>query len=136
MRRRSKLSYLTFLVVWVSFLSGGFDFKGTHYIASYKKCESPDLENIHRLFCYFLIGIEQSGATMLHFYMHPFGETAMTGTAILMESHASIHTYPEHKSVFVDLFTCGESTDWKKFEEIMVEILQPKIIERKIIDRN
>jgi ornithine decarboxylase len=31
--------------------------------------------------------------------------------ALLAESHASVHTYPERGSVFVDVFTCGHRAD-------------------------
>jgi S-adenosylmethionine/arginine decarboxylase-like enzyme len=56
----------------------------------------------------------------------------MTGLALLCESHASIHTYPEHNACFVDLFTCGENCDWEKFESVMVSFLEPLKIEIEI----
>ena len=129
-----KLLLFLFMLIPNHAQESEYQFKGTHYIASYKGC-SKEINNIHRTFCYFLIGIQEAGATILHFQMHPFSEISMTGTAILSESHASIHTYPEHNSVFIDLFTCGTKTDWKKFEEIMVDYLKPKVVDRKIIYR-
>jgi S-adenosylmethionine decarboxylase len=36
-----------------------------------------------------------------------FEPQGVTVLALLSESHASIHTYPEVGSVFVDVFTCG-----------------------------
>lgn len=108
-----------------------YDFYGTHYIASYKNC-SGKMENITRLYCYFLVAVEQSGATILSHRLERFSDTAMTGMAILSESHASIHTYPEHRAVFVDLFTCGDNCDWQEFERVLVQYLHPEEIERKV----
>ena len=38
----------------------------------------------------------------------PHGVTVL---ALLAESHASIHSYPERGAMFVDVFTGGESAD-------------------------
>lgn len=35
----------------------------------------------------------------------------MTVLALLAESHASIHSYPQRGAMFVDVFTCGDSAD-------------------------
>ena len=106
-----------------------------HYTASYKGCDTEALRNPLFLYSYFLVGIEKSGATILQHHMHRFDEIAMTGIAILGESHASIHSYPEHSAVFVDLFTCGEHCDWQEFEKVMEKYLNPTLIERKVMVR-
>ena len=33
------------------------------------------------------------------------------GRHVIMESHLTIHTWPEHRYAAVDFFTCGESPD-------------------------
>lgn len=45
-------------------------------------------------------------STFKHF--EPEGTTAVW---VLAESHMAIHTYPEHKFIAVDIFTCGEEGD-------------------------
>jgi S-adenosylmethionine decarboxylase len=48
------------------------------------------------------------GATVLDVSLHTFGKSSgITGVAILAESHISIHTWPEHKFVALDVFMCG-----------------------------
>lgn len=111
-----------------------YEFRGIHYMASYKGC-SAEMKNTVRLYCYFLCGIEECGATIISHRMDRFSPISMTGMAILSESHASIHTYPEHKSVFVDLFTCGDHCDWLEFEKVMVNYLKPRCIERRVVVR-
>ena len=53
----------------------------------------------------------------------------MTLVALLSESHASIHTYPEHNSCFVDLFTCGLSFHAERFDAVMRAYLSPSQVE-------
>lgn len=52
----------------------------------------------------------KSGATPLVFSFYKFEPHGVTATLILSESHISIHSYPDHNTVFVDVFTCGEHT--------------------------
>lgn len=110
-----------------------YSFKGTHYIATYTGCKSLYYEGIvlHAL----LTASTSSGATVIKYSVHEFPTQGMTAVVLLSESHASIHTYPEVGSAFVDLFTCGDNCDWKKFEESLVSFLEPKNVERTIINR-
>ncbi len=135
-----KNKFLIILFIIISLLicqlcAEEYSFRGTHYIASYKGCDTEALRNPLFLYSCFLVGIEKSGATILQHHMHKFDAIAITGTAILAESHASIHSYPEHSAVFVDLFTCGEHCDWHEFEHVMTTYLNPTTIERKVMVR-
>lgn len=55
---------------------------------------------------------------------------AFTVLYLLAESHLSIHTWPEHKYIALDVFTCG-SSDTKLVVDRIVEYFQPK--NKKII---
>nr|WP_236251050.1 adenosylmethionine decarboxylase [Jeongeupia sp. HS-3] len=51
-----------------------------------------------------------AGATVLFGHVHPFGAgQGVTGVLLLMESHISIHTWPEHGFAAVDVFMCGDA---------------------------
>ena len=51
-----------------------------------------------------------AGAKILTKCFHSFGEdSGFTGVICLMESHVSIHTWPEHKYAAVDVFMCGNA---------------------------
>ena len=106
-------------------------FEGKHYLASYKDYDeySPKMfmNKVNR-------GIKASGATILDSKVHMFENGGMTAIVLLSESHCSIHTYPEHRSMFVDLFTCGDC-DPMKFHEVVTEYLKPKIVKFDIITR-
>ena len=109
-----------------------YQFKGTHYFAQYYGCNVEAMTNTFHLLAYFTKAIDKSGATLLRIAPHTFDNKAMTIAAALSESHASIHTYPEHGAVFVDLFTCGDNCDWREFEKALKRYLQPTKIHRKV----
>lgn len=125
---------LLWLVVCVFSLSA-YDFKGKHYIASYLQCDPTTVKDNLFIYSNFIKAIKKSGATILSYNLEIFETFGMTAMCILSESHASIHTYPEHNSVFVDLFTCGEQCDWHEFERVMKLYLNPQVIERKVMVR-
>jgi S-adenosylmethionine/arginine decarboxylase-like enzyme len=57
-------------------------------------------------------------------------------TITLSESHASIHTYPEHGKCFVDLFTCGDKCDHEVFNDALKAYLQPKKVAEMVLARD
>jgi len=50
-------------------------------------------------------------ATVLRVLKHRFVPQGVTVVALLAESHAAVHTYPEDRSYMVDVFTCGTTAD-------------------------
>lgn len=49
-----------------------------------------------------------AGATILASHVHHFGANGgVTAVLLLMESHLSIHTWPEYNYAAVDVFMCG-----------------------------
>lgn len=113
-----------------------YAFHGTHFMASYKECDVEALTNIEKLVQVLETAVHASGATILRSECVPFDGGGCTATLILSESHASIHTYPEHKSCFVDLFTCGSHCSWVPFDKILQQYLKPLEVEKKVSIRN
>jgi len=50
---------------------------------------------------------------------------AFTVLYLLAESHLSIHTWPEHKYIALDVFTCGNSNTQLVVDKL-IEYFQPK----------
>ena len=50
---------------------------------------------------------------------HRFEPQGTTVLALLAESHASVHAYPEAGAAFVDVFTCGEHADPERIVEVL-----------------
>jgi S-adenosylmethionine decarboxylase len=57
----------------------------------------------------FLSAFDAFGVSVIQFVSHTFsGQGGVTGVFLLSESHASFHTWPEHRLICCDFFTCGE----------------------------
>lgn len=107
-------------------------FKGNHYIANFMECDEIDLDTIKKG---FELAIHKSGATILGKSEYVFENNGLTMVFLLSESHASIHTYPEHNSVFIDFFTCGDNVDHVLFHNAVYELFKPKDMKVQNLDR-
>lgn len=127
---------LSFLSVEVFSQEQKYDFVGSHFLASYYQCNQKILNDPAALIALFEKGIEGSGATLLKIADHQFDPQGVTLVALLSESHASIHTYPEEGACFVDFFTCGTSCDHTKFHQVIEKGLESKSCSSQFIYRN
>jgi S-adenosylmethionine decarboxylase len=86
--------------------------------------------------------VEASGATILGQIDHIFSNDndptshGYTSAFILSESHATIHTYPEHGACFVDLFTCGDHCSYEHFDKVLREYLHPAAVSYQVLRRD
>lgn len=103
-----------------------YQFFGRHMIAQYYDCDMDALNNIQKLKEVMKIATQASGAQILQSVEHSFDPAGFTMVLLLSESHASIHTYPEHRSCFIDFFTCGHHCSAEKFEAILRNWLSPQ----------
>jgi len=133
---RVKLHLFLYALLVSTFSLFSYEFRGTHFFASYKECNTQALEDISKLKDVLKEAVEKSGATILKYDFFDFSDDSTTGTFILSESHASIHTYPEHKACFVDLFTCGDHCHWEPFHAVLKAYLQPEVIDDKVKTRS
>lgn len=90
----------------------GVEYAGTHLLVElWGAVNLADVAGIENA---LLEGARKSGATVLHSYMHPFGEgMGVSGVVVLAESHISIHTWPERGYAAIDLFMCGKADPYK-----------------------
>jgi spermidine synthase len=89
----------------------GSQFSGCHVLAEFTGIDpalADDARRLRSLLCDALTG---AGATVCDVVDKRFEPHGVTVVALLAESHASIHTYPEQRAMFVDVFTCGDSAD-------------------------
>lgn len=104
-----------------------YQFKGKHFIASYLECDMRALINLETLLQAMEHAVRASGATILDHTAYVFPPNGLTVVYLLSESHASLHTYPEHGSCFVDLFTCGDNCSAAQFDDVLRTYLNPKM---------
>ena len=89
----------------------GSSFAGCHVLAEFTGVD-PELANDRvRLRHLLRSSVERAGATVCDMVDKRFEPHGVTVLALLAESHASIHSYPERGAMFVDVFTCGESAN-------------------------
>ena len=94
------------------------------------------LANSERLSEAFHAAVKASGATLLKSVEHVFPPHGFTAVALLSESHASIHTYPEHNSCFVDIFTCGTGCNVDAFDSELRRHFRPQNVSLRIVHRS
>jgi S-adenosylmethionine decarboxylase len=74
--------------------------------------------------------------------LHPIGETlwhqfpggGITGLALLQESHIACHTFPEHRSLCLNVFCCRPRPDWD-FDACLRREFGAKSVEVRRLDR-
>lgn len=90
---------------------GTSGFTGRHVLAELYGASHAALDDPVELRAKLQEALTQAGATVLELRAHQFTPQGVTVLAMLSESHASIHTYPETGAAFVDVFTCGNTAD-------------------------
>jgi len=87
------------------------NFAGRHVLAELHGIDPGPLDDDVFLREALERSLKQAGATVCEVISKRFQPQGVTVLALLAESHASVHTYPERGSAFVDAFTCGWRAD-------------------------
>lgn len=112
-----------------------YEFAGKHFLASYLDCDPEALKDLDTFIANMDKAVEASGASILDRTEYRFSPEAVTVVYLLSESHASVHTYPEHNACFIDLFTCGDHCSSEKFDELLRAYLKPKEVDARLFLR-
>jgi S-adenosylmethionine decarboxylase len=71
------------------------------------------------------------GAGQWHVFPPPAG---ITGMLLLAESHLTVHTFPEHRSLCLNLFCCTPRAEWP-FAERLAELLGAERVTVRHLER-
>ncbi|OYT42747.1 MAG: adenosylmethionine decarboxylase [Candidatus Aenigmarchaeota archaeon ex4484_224] len=66
---------------------------------------------------------------------HKFKPQGLTSVALIASSHFSVHTWPEHGYVAIDLYTCDRKSKFEKGIKIILEEFKPKRFYIEILKR-
>ncbi|MGC9147977.1 MAG: adenosylmethionine decarboxylase [Sulfolobales archaeon] len=55
---------------------------------------------------------------------------------VVLESHISIHTWPEYQYATVDVYSCGAHTDPERAFDFIVKALKAEKVEKRSVDRS
>ncbi len=109
---------------------------GTHVYGNLVGCRNKgllrDIEGLKRL---VKKAAEIGNMTILDIKAWRIGEGASV-VAIILESHITIHTWPEFDYATVDVYSCGAHTNPVKAFNYIVNELQPLKVEQGIADRS
>lgn len=79
--------------------------------------------------------VDAIGATLLNVHVHQFSPQGVTGVAVLAESHFSLHSWPEHRYLAADVFTCGDRVDPHRAQEILERYFEPQTVHVAVVER-
>jgi S-adenosylmethionine decarboxylase proenzyme len=96
---------------------------------------NSNTENLETWDRYIKECFEEANITLLTTSWHNFDKKgAFTVLYLLAESHLSIHTWPEHKYIALDVFTCGTSNTQLVVNKV-IQYFEPLSVETKRLDR-
>lgn len=107
---------------------------GRHLILDLYDCDQALLDNYEELERLLQVSLNMAGAKILRMFGEKFQPQGVTLLALLAESHASIHTWPELGYAAIDLYTCGDTTNTHKAAEFLKAKLKAKqSIEKELV---
>ncbi|WP_328454553.1 adenosylmethionine decarboxylase [Amycolatopsis sp. NBC_00438] len=110
-------------------------FSGWHVLAELHGVDPGLLDDAPKLGELLRAAVTEAGATVVDVVAKSFAPQGATVIALLAESHASVHTYPEHGSLFADVFTCGERADPEHAVRLLAKSLDAASIHLTVLRR-
>ena len=109
---------------------------GRHLILDLYDCDPDILDDYEALQRLLEASLVMAKANILRIIGEKFKPQGVTLLALLSESHASIHTWPEIGYAAIDLYTCGDVTETHRAAEFLKTKLNAKTAEEKELVRS
>ena len=109
---------------------------GRHLILDLYVCDPDILNDYEELQRLLEASLVMAKAKVLRFNGEKFQPQGVTLLALLSESHASIHTWPEIGYCAIDLYTCGDVTETHRAAEFLKTELKAQLSEEKELVRS
>ena len=109
---------------------------GRHLILDLYDCDQEILNDYEELQRLLEASLVMAKANVLRIFGEKFQPQGVTLLALLSESHASIHTWPEIGYCAIDLYTCGNTTQTHRAAEFLKTKLKAKTSEEKELVRS
>lgn len=104
-----------------------YQYAGTHLLLEF--WNAKNLDNIEVGRQALIDAVKAAKCTLLDISLHHFAlNQGFSGVAVLMESHISIHTWPEIGYAAIDIFTCGNA-DPHRAVPVLKQAFQPERIQ-------
>ena len=102
---------------------------GKHLLVEFYGCSAELLNNTDALGAMALEAVNESGATYLEHHLRKFEPQGVSGVIIIAESHMTFHTWPEYGYMALDYFTCGTYVDPHVAINLLVEKVNPQLVD-------
>ena len=109
---------------------------GRHLILDLYDCDPEILNDYGELQRLLEASLVMAKANILRIVGEKFEPQGVTLLALLAESHASIHTWPQLGYAAIDLYTCGDTTQTHKAAEFLKVKLKAGNSEEKELIRS
>lgn len=109
---------------------------GRHLILDLYNCDPDILDDYGELQRLLEASLVMAKANILRIIGEKFKPQGVTLLALLAESHASIHTWPEIGYAAIDLYTCGDTTQTHKAAEFLKAKLKASNSDEKELIRS
>ncbi|NIH79514.1 adenosylmethionine decarboxylase [Amycolatopsis viridis] len=110
-------------------------FAGRHVLAELRSIDPALLDDPAFLRAALRVAVTEAGASVREVVDHRFEPQGVTVLALLSESHASVHTYPEVGALFADVFTCGHQADPVLAVRLLAAALGTTAVHMSVVDR-
>ncbi|UCF86620.1 MAG: adenosylmethionine decarboxylase [Nitrospiraceae bacterium] len=107
---------------------------GKHLLIELRECNTKILSDLKKVQDVLITAAKVADATIVEVAFHEFSPFGISGMVVIVESHLSIHTWPEYNYAAVDIFTCGDILKPDKAVAYLIEKFQsknPSVVELK-----
>ena len=111
-------------------------YQSKHLLLELYGCDREKLNDESFLRCILNRAAKLANATVLNLISNKFEPHGVTASALLAESHISVHTWPESNYSAVDIFTCGQNMMPELASQYLIESLIAKEHYLRVIKRN
>jgi len=80
--------------------------------------------------------VAESGLKSISSNFHQFKPHGVSAVYLLRESHLSVHTWPEHGYVALDIFSCGDDDSALRAYKMLIDEFRPNVIEKNVLKRD
>ena len=108
---------------------------GKHVMGNLYSCNASKLSDVSYLIDVVKNAAKVGNMTLLDIKSWKLGE-GVSVVGIVLESHISIHTWPEYRFATVDVYSCGAHTNPEKAFKYIASALEASKVKVKIINRN
>lgn len=108
---------------------------GRHVYGNLYECDANILRDEGKLREIVIEAAKIGNMTLLDVKSWKIGE-GVSVVAIVLESHITIHTWPEYRFATVDVYSCGKHTDPDSAFNYIVKALGARRVERGVTSRN